>query len=87
VLPIVIRVVSLVPAIPVIPTVSLVPVATIAPGSAAQVDHGRRGIIRGRLIDHRRRRVFSIDERIDADSDTHLRARGHGCGKRKSGEH
>jgi hypothetical protein len=78
----VIRVVSLVPAIPV---VSLVPAVTIAPGSAAKVDHGRSGIIRGRLIDHRRR-VSSDDERSDADTDTHLRACGRGCGKRKSGK-
>jgi hypothetical protein len=77
----VIRVVSLVPAIPIpIPVVSLVPAVTIAPGSAAQVDHGRRGIIRGRLIDHRRR-VSS-----NADADTHLRACARGCGKRKSGK-
>jgi hypothetical protein len=80
VLPIVIRVVSLVAAIPV---VSVVPAVTIAPGSAAKVDHGRRGIIRGRLIDHRRR---VSDERSDADTDTHLRACGRGCGKRKSGK-
>jgi hypothetical protein len=66
----VIRVASVVPA----------PAATIAPGSAAKVDHGRRGIIRGRLIDHRRR-VSS-----NADADTHLRACGRGCGKRKSGK-
>jgi hypothetical protein len=55
------------------------------PGSAAIVDHRRRGIIRGRLIDHRRR-VSSKDERIDADTDTHLRACRRGCGKRKSGK-
>jgi len=78
----VIRVVSLVPAIPVVP---LVPAATIAPGSAAKVDDGRRGIIRGRLIDHRRR-VSAKNERIDADTDTHLRACGSRCTKRKSGE-
>jgi hypothetical protein len=77
VLPIVIRVVSLVAAIPV---VSLVPAVTIAPGSAAKVDHGRRGIIRRSLIDHRRR------VSADADADTHLRACGRGCGKRKSGK-
>jgi hypothetical protein len=71
----VIRVASVVPA----------PAATIAPGSAAKVDHGRRGIIRGRLIDHRRR-VSSNDERSDADTDIHLRACGRGCGKRKSGK-
>jgi len=84
VLPVVICVVSLVPAVPL---VSLVPAPTIAiaPGSAAKVDHRRRGIIRGRLIDHRRR-VFSIPERIDADTDAHLRAGGRGGGKRKSGE-
>jgi hypothetical protein len=84
VLPVVIRVVFLVPAVSV---VSLVPAPTIAiaPGSAAKVDHRRRGIIMGRLIDHRRRRVFSIHERIDADTDTHLRACGRGSGKRKSG--
>jgi len=80
----VIPVLSLVPAIPV---VSLVIAATIAPGSAAIVDHGRRVIITGRLIDHRRP-VFSISVvRIDADTDTYLRACGRGCGKRKSGEH
>jgi hypothetical protein len=78
----VIRVVSLVPAIPV---VFLVPAVTIAPRSPAIVDHGRRGIIRRGLIDHRGRRVFSIDERIDPDNDTHLRACSRGCGKRKSG--
>jgi len=78
----VIRVISLMPAIPV---VSLVPAVTIAPGSAANVDHRGRGIIRSRLIDHRRR-VFSINERTDADTDTHLRACSGGCGKRKSGK-
>jgi hypothetical protein len=76
----VIRVVSLAPAIRV---VSLSPAVMITPGSAAKVDHGRRGIIRGRLIDHRRR-VSSKDERIDADTDTHLRTCGRGCRKRKS---
>jgi hypothetical protein len=77
----VIRVVFLVAAIPV---VSVVPAVTVAPGSAAKVDHGRRGVIRGRLIDHRLR---VADERDgDADTDTHLRARGRGCGERKSGK-
>jgi len=89
----VIPVVSLVPAIlvvslvPAIPVVSLVIAATIAPGSAAIVDHGRRGIIRGRLIDHGRP-VFSIRVvRIDADTEAYLRACGRGCGKCKSGEY
>jgi hypothetical protein len=87
----VILVVSFVPAILVVSLVPAIPVAsparaaTIAPVSAAIVDHGRRRIIRGRLIDHRRR-VSSKDERVDADTDTHLRACGRGCGKRKSGE-
>jgi hypothetical protein len=79
VIPVISLVVSLVAAIPV---VSVVPAVTIAPGSPAKVDHGRRGIIRGRLIDHRRR----VSERIDADTNTHLRACGRGCGKRKSGK-
>jgi hypothetical protein len=78
----VIRVVSLVPAIPV---VFLAPAVMTTPGSAAKVHHGRSGIIRGRLIDHRRR-VSSNDERRNADTDTHLRACGRGCGKRKSGK-
>ena len=82
-LPTVIRVVSLVSAIPV---VSFALAVTMAPGSAAKVDHGRRRIIRGRLIDHRRW-VSSKDDRIDADTYTHLRACGRCCGKRKSGEH
>jgi hypothetical protein len=74
-----ILVISLVPAVPV---VSLLPAVTIAPVSTTTVDHGRRGIIRGRLIDHRRR-VISKEA---ADTDTHLRACGRGCGKRKSGK-
>jgi len=78
----VIRVISLMPAIPV---VSLLPAVTIAPGSAAKVDHRGRGIIRSRLIDHRRLVSF-IHERSDADADTHLRACSRGCGKRKSGK-
>jgi hypothetical protein len=83
-LPTAILVVSLVPAILVvsIPVGSLLPALTIAPVSTATVDHGRRGIIRGRLIDHRRR-VISKEA---ADTDTHLRACGRGCGKRKSGK-
>jgi hypothetical protein len=80
VIPVVSLVVSLVAAIPVVSLV--VAVTMLAPGSAAKVDHGRRGIIRGRLIDHRRR----VSERIDADTDTHLRACGRGCGERKSGQ-
>jgi hypothetical protein len=79
----VIRVVSLVSATPVI---SFALAMTMAPGSAAKVDHGRRRVIRGRLIDHRRW-IASKDDWIDADNDTHLRACGHGCGKRKSDEH
>ena len=78
VIPVVSLVVSVVAAIPVVSLV--VAVTMIAPGSAAKVDHRRRGIIRLRLIDHRRR-VCS-----DADTDTHLRACGRGCGKRKSGK-
>jgi hypothetical protein len=90
-LPAVILVVSLVPAImvvslvPATPVASVAPAVTVAPVSAAIVDHRRRRIIRGRLIDDRRR-VSSKDERIDADTDTHLRACGRGRGKRKSGE-
>jgi hypothetical protein len=68
---------------------TVIRVASRAPavttGSAAKVDHGRREITRGRLIDHWRR-VSSKDERIDADTDTHLRACGRGCGKRESGK-
>jgi hypothetical protein len=79
VVPIVIRVASLVPA------VSLASAVMTTPGSTADVDHGRRGIVRSRLIDHRRR-VSSKDERVDADTDMHLRTCGRGCAKRKSRE-
>lgn len=75
--PIVIRVASLVPA------VSFAPAVMTTPGSTADVDHRRRGIVRSRLIDHRRR-VSSKDERVDADTDMHLRACSCGCAKRKS---
>jgi hypothetical protein len=77
VVPIVIRVASLVPA------VSLASAVMTTPGSTADVDHWRRGIVRSRLIDHRRR-VSSKDKRVDADTDMYLRACGRGCAKRKS---
>jgi hypothetical protein len=80
--PVVIRAISLVPAVP---AVALVSAAPIAPGSATKVDHRRRRIIRSGLIDHRRR-VSSKNERGDAHTDMHLRTCGRGCAKYQSGE-
>ena|SRR5580765_1150997 len=56
---------------------------TVAPISAAVINNGRSGVVRGGLIDNRGG-ICTVAVWIDADTDGYSSIRGRSCGKRES---